>query len=147
MLNHAQIALLVPHHGAMCLLDSAESWSESRILCHATNHLDPANPLRRNGRLGMICGAEYGFQAAALHGALCAGGIAQPAGYVAALRLAHQAQAYLDDPSLGTLCVEAELSAASVAGLVYEFRLLCAAGTLLLAGRGTIKLPPVAGPP
>ena len=141
MLNHAGIAALIPHAGTMCLLDSAEAWTQDGIVCRAGSHLAPGNPLRRDGRLSALCGCEYGFQAAALHGALLAGGVPQPIGYVAAMRVSAMTRPYLDDPEIGTLRVEAARLASQPGGLVYEFRLVSEAGEVLLEGRGTIALP------
>jgi len=70
MLTREQIQALIPHQGTMCLLDRVLAWSAAEITCTASSHLAPRNPLRRDGRLGAICGIEYGLQAAALHGAL-----------------------------------------------------------------------------
>lgn len=141
MLNHDGIAALIPHAGAMCLLDSMEAWTADSIVCRAVSHLAADNPLRRAGRLGMLCGCEYGFQAAALHGALLAGGTAQPIGYVAGLRVSVIARPYLDHPEIGRLRVEALREASQPSGLVYGFRLMSEAGEILLQGRGTIALP------
>jgi predicted hotdog family 3-hydroxylacyl-ACP dehydratase len=80
MLSREQIVALVPHQGAMCLLDRVLRWSAEDIVCGASSHLLPDNPLRRDGRLGAICGIEYGLQAAALHGALVAHGFPLPLG-------------------------------------------------------------------
>ena len=74
------IATLIPHTGAMVLLDRVEAWDTDGILCRARSHLDDDNPLRRDGRLAACCGLEYALQAAALHGALIAGGVPQRAG-------------------------------------------------------------------
>ena len=87
-LDHAGIEALVPHRGAMCLLDRMVSWDESRIECLATGHRDPAHPLR--SRSGLMAGTaiEYAAQAAALHGGLVAqasGATASP-GYLASAR-------------------------------------------------------------
>ena len=80
MIGRDRIMALIPHQGAMCLLDEAVLWTAERIVCRAVSHLDPANPLRRAGGLHALCGAEYALQAAALHGALLADGTPQPAG-------------------------------------------------------------------
>jgi predicted hotdog family 3-hydroxylacyl-ACP dehydratase len=85
-LDRGAIARLVPHGGAMCLLDRALFWDADSIVCEADRHRDPANPLRRDGRLPAVCGVEYALQAMALHGALLASGAAQPAGYLSSLR-------------------------------------------------------------
>ena len=145
VLDHEALAALIPHKYAMCLLDSAETWSAGSILCRAMSHLSEENPLRRDGRLGTICGCEYGFQAMALHGALTAGGVAQPAGYLVGLRVGFIGPAFLDDPEFGALRVEATREAADPSGLIYGFRLSSCAGDLLLSGRATIKLPAMMG--
>ena len=94
----AQIAALIPHAGAMCLLDAVIEWDEDAIVCVANSHRDPANPLRRQGRLSVIHAFEYGAQAAAAHGGLCArtAGQTAPPGYLAALRDARWFVADLD---------------------------------------------------
>ena len=140
MLDRDAIRALIPHQGAMCLLDGVRAWSATAIAATAGSHLDPANPLRRGGRLAMVCGCEYAFQAAALHGALLAG-TRQPAGRLAGLHLDRIAGARLDDPAFGTLTVEATLELADAGGMIYGFRLADAQGAVLLAGRGTIVLP------
>jgi predicted hotdog family 3-hydroxylacyl-ACP dehydratase len=84
-LLHDDIARLIPHQGAMCLLDRAALWDFSRILCETERHRDPANPLRRDGMLPAVCGVEFALQAMALHGALTSGA-PQPVGFVSSLR-------------------------------------------------------------
>jgi predicted hotdog family 3-hydroxylacyl-ACP dehydratase len=141
MLDRAAIRALIPHQGAMCLLDDVRDWSATRIAATGRSHLDPANPLRRDGRLAAVCGCEYAFQAAALHGALAAGGIPQPAGWLARLQIGRLGATRLDDPARGTLLVEAMLELAEPGGLIYGFRLTDEQGAVLLEGRGTIVLP------
>ena len=125
----------------MALLDALERWDAHTILCRARSHLDPVNPLRRNGRLAALCGIEYGLQAAALHGALRAGGVAQPAGYVASLRAVTISIDRLDDPAIGALRIEAVLAAEERFGMVYDFAIRSEAEAPLLAGRASIALP------
>ena len=140
MLTRPEIAALVPHAGAMCLLDQVLSWDAENILCSARSHLDPHNPLRRAGRLAAVCGLEYGLQAAALHGAL-RDGRPQPAGYVAALRDVVLHVSRLDDPAHGELRVVAALEQAETAGLLYAVRVDAEHGALLVTGRAVIALP------
>ena len=144
MILALQVARLVPHKGAMCLLAGVVEWDDTHILCTASSHLDPANPLRRNNALSAICGCEYGFQAAALHGALLAGEVAQTAGYVVGLRVSSINCRRLDDPGFGTLRIEAQREFSDANGLIYGFTLSSQAGFVLLTGRGTIKLPVMA---
>ena len=85
VLNKRELARLLPHRGAMCLLESVESWDAESILCRATSHRDLDNPLRANSHLPSICGVEYAAQAMAVHGALAAPENPR-AGMLAALR-------------------------------------------------------------
>ena len=132
---------MLPHAGSMVLLDSVGAWDTDRIICHARSHLDPANPLRHAGRLATICAAEYGLQAAALHGALLAGGVAQQAGYVARLRDVRLHADRLDDPAHGTLAVLARLEAGQASGMIYAIAVHDQAGRPLLEARAAIALP------
>jgi predicted hotdog family 3-hydroxylacyl-ACP dehydratase len=98
-INKAEIRTLIPHSGLMCLLDEVIQWDDRSITCISNTHRDPANPLRRDGRLSALHAFEYGAQAAAVHGGLRArsvGAIAPP-GYLAALRDARLHVASLDD--------------------------------------------------
>ena len=74
VLSREAIASLIPHKGASVLLDRVVAWSAGEIVAETRSHLEAGNPLRREGRLEMVCGIEYGLQAAALHGALLNGG-------------------------------------------------------------------------
>src|SRR2546429_9635671 len=52
----------------MCLLDEVTRWDDRSIMSVSNTHRDPANPLRRQGRLSAVHAFEYGAQAAAVHG-------------------------------------------------------------------------------
>ena len=58
-LSRAEIAELIPHAGAMCLLDGVLDWDASRIRCVSRGHRDAGNPLRVDGHLPALCGIEY----------------------------------------------------------------------------------------
>ncbi|HTC09695.1 MAG TPA: phosphotransferase [Acetobacteraceae bacterium] len=135
------IAALVPHSGRMVLLDGVRSWGDNFITCWTRSHLNPENPLRCAGRLAATCGVEYALQAAALHGGLAAGGVAQPAGYLAALRDVSLHADRLDDATIGDLQVSARMEHHETGGLIYAFELHTEAGELLLSGRAIISLP------
>ena len=85
LIGPAEIAALLPHAGAMCLIESVELCGDDQIICLTTTHLAAANPLRRHGRLGIMAGVEYASQAMALHAALQSQGPATR-GYLASLR-------------------------------------------------------------
>jgi predicted hotdog family 3-hydroxylacyl-ACP dehydratase len=137
MVTRQRILELIPHQGAMCLLESALAWSAIDITCVARSHLSPENPLRRHDRLYPVCGIEYGLQAAALHGGLL-DGTRQPVGYLAALRDVNMRTERLDDPSIGLLRVTATQEICTPQGLIYRFALTAERGTELLSGRATL---------
>ena len=140
-LGRDAIAALVPHGGGMVLLDRTVAWDDSFIVCRTRSHLDPANPLRRAGRLAAVCGIEYALQAAALHGGLAAGGVPQPCGFLATLRDVTLHAAWLDDPAIGDLLVEARLERHEEGGSIYALEVRSVAGRTLVAGRAVIALP------
>lgn len=137
-IDAAEIARLIPHAGAMCLLDRALSRDATRILCETERHRDTGNPLRRDGMLPTVCGLEFAFQAMALHGALGAG-VAQAVGFVTSLREVAFGAARLDDVP-GVLRVEAEALVAEAAGFIYRFE-VSGGGRVLLSGQAAVILP------
>jgi predicted hotdog family 3-hydroxylacyl-ACP dehydratase len=139
-INNAEIRTLIPHSGLMCLLDRVNEWDDRSIVCISNTHRDPANPLRRDGRLSAVHAFEYAAQAAAVHGGLRArsAGATAPPGYLAALREAHLHVMRLDDIAL-PLQICAYRLFGETANTVYECRV--SAGDILLAdGRITIML-------
>jgi predicted hotdog family 3-hydroxylacyl-ACP dehydratase len=137
-INKAEIRTLIPHSGLMCLLDEVTQWDDRSITCVSNTHRDPANPLRRDGRLSALHAFEYGAQAAAVHGGLRARSVGEiaPPGYLAALRDAHLHAARLDDIA-SPLRICANRLVGDGANTIYECRVL--AGNILLAnGRITI---------
>ncbi|NKE47748.1 3-hydroxylacyl-ACP dehydratase [Roseomonas frigidaquae] len=137
MPDHATIARLVPHQGAMCLLDRALGWDATSIQCETDRHRDVANPLRRDGLLPAICGLEFALQAMALHGALTAGA-AQPVGFVSSLREVALEVTRLDHLP-GPLHIEATALVAESGGFIYRFA-ISHDGAALLHGRAAIIL-------
>lgn len=135
--TRAEIARLVPHQGAMCLLERVVSCSEAAIACLSSTHRDADNPLRRDGALPAVCGVEYALQAMALHGAITAGA-AQGAGFLAALSGVEVAARRLDEVA-GMLEIEAMALSRESRGFIYRFA-VAGAGRVLLAGRATVVL-------
>jgi predicted hotdog family 3-hydroxylacyl-ACP dehydratase len=135
-LSKRDIAGLIPHAGAMCLLDGVEEWDDKTILCRATGHGDPAHPLRSDGRLRSLCGIEYAAQAAAVHAALAAlpsGGLHPKGGVLASLREVALGVDRLDDIA-APLTIRVERLLAQEAGAQYRFA-VAAEGRDLLQGR------------
>jgi len=138
------IARLIPHAGAMCLLDSVLGWDQARIRCGTASHRAMDNPLRRDGRLGILCGVEYAAQAMAVHGALAAGGGDDAScgrarvGYLASLRalVCHEDRL---DLLPGTLIVAAERLVGEASRAIYRFT-LHHGDRILLEGRAAVVL-------
>ena len=139
VINKAEIRTLIPHSDLMCLLDEVVQWNDRAIACVSNTHRDPANPLRRDGRLSALHAFEYAAQTVAVHGGLRArsAGVAAPSGYLAALRDARLQVMRLDDiASPLQICAYRLFGDANA---VYECRV--SAGDVLLAdGRITIML-------
>jgi len=152
LIDKAEIRSLIPHAGTMhagtmCLLDAVAAWDEQSITCLTDTHRDPANPLRREGRLSVLHAIEYGAQAAAIHGALCAraaGRTASPGyltaspGYLAALRDARWSATELDGVA-APLEVTARPLLGDTGSWIYAIQ-ISATGRLLAEARITIVL-------
>jgi predicted hotdog family 3-hydroxylacyl-ACP dehydratase len=146
VLQRTDIAMRIPHQGAMCLLDRVTSWDSSQIFCEALSHTAPGNPLREYGRLGAACGVEYAAQAMAVHGALIAeavsaSGKAAPAskvGYLVSVRGVMLHVERLDDLS-GALAIHAQRVTGDDASILYSFTVHFE-GALLVSGRAVVLL-------
>lgn len=138
-LDRAWIEAHIPHRGAMCLLDGVLEWDARRVVCRASSHRDPANPLRVAGTLPAACGIEYGAQAMAVHGALLAAdGAPLGRGFLASVRGVELLAARLDDAP-GLLRVAAERLSGEDDHVLYEFSVAGEAGELL-RGRAAVVL-------
>ena len=129
---------LIPHAGAMCLLDEVVAWDEAAIHARARSHARDDNPLRSDGQLRALHLAEYGAQAMAIHGGLLAraqGAVAAP-GYLVSLRDVELAVARIDDFG-EALDVHAQRLLAGDGHWQYEFRLEHA-GRVLARGRAAV---------
>jgi predicted hotdog family 3-hydroxylacyl-ACP dehydratase len=142
VLDRAAIEALIPHAGAMVLLDAVERWDGERIVCTTESHRRPDNPLAREGSVPAVCGVEYGGQAMALHGALTSGE-GSPQGLVANVRGVVLAAPTLDADH--PITVEAERLAGSGEGVIYRFE-LSAAGRTLVSGQAMVRLLGGGGP-
>ncbi|HZP65258.1 MAG TPA: phosphotransferase [Rudaea sp.] len=129
---------LIPHRGAMCLLDAVVAWDDARLHACTDSHRDPANPLRSGGRLRAVHLCEYGAQAMAVHGGLLAqreGASAAP-GLLVSLRAVTLTVAHIDDLA-GTLDIHVEKLLAGETGWQYAFRAVHA-GCVLAEGRAAV---------
>lgn len=122
MLDHAGIAALIPHSGSMCLLAHLERWDADTIVCTASSHRAPGNPLRTTSGLLAPCAIEYAAQAMALHGALVGQATGAPAtpGYLASARGVQLHRLRLDDLA-GDLRIEVRRQAGDAQQVLYQF--------------------------
>jgi predicted hotdog family 3-hydroxylacyl-ACP dehydratase len=138
-LTRAEISRLIPHSGAMCLLDGVLEWDKDRIRCVSRSHRDAANPLRVDGCLPAVCGIEYAAQAMAVHGGLSGGSRGRPrAGYLASLRDVECRRTRIDDLQ-DDLVIEAERVAGDGERVIYRFTLR-AGKTEILSGQAAVVL-------
>jgi predicted hotdog family 3-hydroxylacyl-ACP dehydratase len=139
-LDGAQLRALLPHAGNMCLIEEVLSWDARGLHARTRTHLDCAHPLRRNGKLDALHLIEYGAQAMALHGGLCARARGQRAapGWLAAVREFRCAVERLDDLA-APLEVYVEQLHAGARGWLYAVRACCGAREL---GGGRIGVMP-----
>ena len=140
IVDKAALCRLIPHHGAMCLLNTVDRWDGAGILCTASSHRDQANPLRRDDRLEAICGLEYAAQAMAAHVGLLEQGKERrlAVGYLGAVKNLILLATRLDDVK-GDLTVQATRLVGEMSSFIYVFR-VSADGQELLEGRASIFL-------
>ena len=130
---------MIPHAGAMHLLEGVLSWDADRIRCLSRSHRDRQNPLRMDGRLSALCGIEYAAQAMAVHGVLAGNVGSRPRmGYLASLREVRCRRTRLDDLE-GDLIVEAERLMGEESRVIYSFEV--GVGDIeVLRGRAAVVL-------
>ena len=138
--DKAALSRLIPHHGAMCLLDMVECWDGDSILCKTSSHRDQTNPLRRDNRLEAICGLEYAAQAMAVHVGLLEQEQGRPltVGYLGAVKHLMLRTTRLDDVT-ENLTVQATRLVGEMGRFIYAFRVSADRQTLL-DGRASIFL-------
>lgn len=145
LVGRAEIASMIPHTGAMCLLDGVLQWDATSIQCVSRSHRDANNPMRINGQLPALCGIEYAAQAMAVHGGLSGIVGGKPrAGYLAGLRDVVCLVERLDDLT-GDLIIDAEQIMGDASLAIYQF-LLRVGATEVLRGRATVVLDAGGGP-
>ena len=133
-------AALIPHRGAMRLLDEVVAHDDRHVHARTRSHQRVDNPLRDGNALRSVHLCEYGAQAMAVHGGLlarAARGAARP-GMLVALRDVRLHVSRIDDLP-GTLEGTADLLAAGEASQQYAFRIRHGDG-VIAEGRATVIL-------
>lgn len=129
---------LIPHAGAMCLLDEVIEWDDESLHARTRSHARGDNPLRSDEKLRALHLAEYGAQAMAIHGGLLAraqDAVAAP-GFLVSLRDVELAVERVDDIE-DALDVHAQRLLAGDGHWQYAFRVEHA-GRLLAHGRAAV---------
>ena len=139
-ISKAALCRLIPHHGAMCLLDTVERWDDTSIMCTTASHRDSTNPLRRDNQLEAICGLEYAAQAMAVHVGLLQQGKERrlAVGYLGGVKHLMLRATRLDDVK-EDLTVQATRLVGEVGSFIYAFR-VSVERQELLDGRASIFL-------
>jgi predicted hotdog family 3-hydroxylacyl-ACP dehydratase len=138
MLGRDAILALIPHQGAMCLLDRVVEWDRDRIVLATATHRAADNPLRLDGRLRAVHLCEYGAQAMAVHGGLSAqadGKTARP-GFLVSLRDVKLSVDFIDSLE-GELVISAQRLLESAVSWQYSFE-ASHAGQTIASGRAAI---------
>jgi len=139
LISREAIAEMIPHTGAMHLLDGVLTWDAGRIRCLSRSHCDRQNPLRMDGQLSALCGIEYAAQAMAIHGVLAGKVANRPRlGYLASLREVRCSRARLDDLE-GELIVDAERLMGEERHVIYGFKVRVG-DVEVLRGRAAVVL-------
>lgn len=131
---------LIPHKGAMCLLDELVARDDSSVQMRTAKHRDPHNPLRRDGRLHAVNLIEMGAQAMAVHGALTArdAGGRHHAGWLIGARNVELSAEWIEDLPYA-LDVYADRLASTPTAMQYSFRIEHD-GQVLAQGTTTVRL-------
>jgi predicted hotdog family 3-hydroxylacyl-ACP dehydratase len=138
MLGRDAIVALIPHQGAMCLLDRVIEWDKDRVVLATSTHRLPDNPLRLDGRVRAVHLCEYGAQAMAVHGGLSAqaeGKSARP-GFLVSLRDVKLNVDFIDSLD-GELLVSAQRLLESAGSWQYSFE-VTHVGQTIASGRAAI---------
>lgn len=132
MPGRAQIEQLVPHAGAMCLLDAVTDWDASHIACSSAAP-GTAHPLAREGGVPAVAACEYAAQAVAVHGALLDGVQGARDGMLAKLTDVELSAAFFPVDA-ENVTVRAELLGRLATGCLYAFD-VASAGQPVASGR------------
>lgn len=139
VMGKSDLSRLIPHGGAMCLLDAVDQWDQTGITCRTSSHRDDHNPLRRGRTLEAICGLEYAAQAMAVHVGLLEGRTDRGGvGYLGSVKRLILRAERLDEWS-GDLTVRAERVFGQEESFIYTF-LVLAGDRMLLEGQASIFL-------
>lgn len=138
LIGKDELCSLIPHAGAMCLLDEVVEWQDDFVVCISNTHRLGNNPLRNEVGLSAIHAVEYGAQAMAVHGGLLSRQSRQEPrqGYLAAIKNIVLHTCWLHDIE-APLMVRADRIMADGQAMIYQFH-VSAGDTVIATGRTTV---------
>ncbi len=142
MLAKTDWAQLIPHQGAMCLLDAVLAWDATTIHATSSGHTSADHPLRGKCGLHAVNLVEYGAQAMAVHSALLSrdrGVMESRQGRLVSVREVVLSVEFVDKLD-GHLDVHAQCLYADDTGAQYAFRVEHR-GQVLISGRAAVIHP------
>ncbi len=142
MLAKTDWAQLIPHQGAMCLLDAVLAWDATTIHATSSGHASVDHPLRGKYGLHAVNLVEYGAQAMAVHSALLSrdrGVLESRQGRLVSVRDVALSVEFVDQLD-GHLDVHAQCLYADDTGAQYAFRVEHR-GHVLASGRAAVIHP------
>ncbi|MFC4526138.1 phosphotransferase [Dyella halodurans] len=142
MLAKTDWAHLIPHQGAMCLLDAVLAWDATSIHATSRGHASVDHPLRAQDRLHAVNLVECGAQAMAVHSALLTRdrGVLEPRrGRLVSVRDVTLTVEFVDELD-GHLDVHVQCLYADDTGAQYAFRVEHR-GHVLASGRAAVIHP------
>lgn len=138
-MKHARILGLIPHAGAMCLIDEVIRWDDAGIDCQSRISSPAHHPLAGAGGLATVSLIEYGAQAAAVHGVLRAragGESPMTGGVLASVRDINLEEAVLPEREI-VLDIRARRQMGDGVGAIYDVE-IDADRVILVCGRLTV---------
>ena len=136
MIPDVPIGQMLPHAGAMVLVDEIVYADPMRIECITRAHARAGFPLAIDGRVPSLAGIEMAAQAMALHAAALDPDHLVRKGRLASLSDVEVLHDRLDDRP-GALRIEAFLEHASARGSAYRF-VVSDGGEALICGRALV---------
>ncbi len=125
---------LLPHTGAMVLIENIVNWDLEHITCTASSQHNADNPLRIAGILSIYTGIEYAVQAMAAHAQLKRNSRKETSaprkGFLAAMSRITAHVPNLDSEA-GTLHINAQEIASTPNSSMYKFTMRAGNRTLL----------------
>ncbi len=122
-MTKSDIAALIPHGDAMCVVDRVLNWDDKTLVAETEAHLQPEHPLYETHGSSVLL-VEYAAQAAAVHAALNHAGLgAQRPAYLGAMKNIKMHVPKLSE-DLGVLTMNVTCVLSDNNGAIYELNVV-----------------------